>query len=144
MADPTNLSPGQGADLSLVTTNRLDGSETDVSVTITMNNVNTATSGDYQGPENGLFVIVPINYKVTSGSIDYNPYNFQLQAPDGSVYQANSGNSYDANADPELESGNLSEGQQVTGNIVFDAPASAAHGKILYKPSNEAFATWNY
>jgi hypothetical protein len=139
------LTVGQPANLDITTTNRLDGSTADSSVTITVDPVNTPTvSADGFGdtPQNGLFIVTKVHFQVTSGSLDYNLFNFQLQLPDGTVYQPGNGNALSAGIDPTLDSGNLTAGQQVAGFIVFDA--NAPHGTINYKPSDSIIASWNY
>jgi hypothetical protein len=140
---PVTYTAGQSVAVTLTSTNRLDGTTTDGAATITARSFNTTTYSTFGvAPQNGLYVIVSVNYKATSGSIDYNPYNWELQLPDGTTYKPFTGNSYAAAADPHLDSGALSQGQQTTGNLVFDA--NAPHGQLLYKPGTNIVATWNF
>jgi hypothetical protein len=143
---PSNVfTVGQAAALDITTTNRLDGSTTDSSVTITVDPVSTpnvSADGFGDTPQNGLFIVTKVHLQVTSGSLDYNLFDFQLQLPDGTVYQPGNGNAAEAGIDPTLDSANLTTGQQVAGYIVFDA--NAPHGTINYKPSQDIIASWNY
>jgi hypothetical protein len=140
---PLTYLAGQSVDITLTSTNRLDGSTTDGAATLTVRSFNLTTYSSFgEAPQNGLYVIVSVNYKATSGSVDYNPFNWELQLADGTTYQPFNGNSYAAAADPHLDSGTLSQGQQTTGNLVFDA--NAPHGELLYKPGADIVATWKY
>lgn len=143
---PTDVfAVAQPANLELTTTNRLDGSTTDSNVAITVQSVSTpSVSVDGLGdtPQNGLFIVVSVHFQVTSGSLDYNPFNFQLQLADGTVFQPDNGNAVEAGVNPMLDDGSLTTGQQVAGYIVFDA--NAPHGTINYKPGDDIFASWKY
>ena len=144
-ASPTTFKIGDPVALNLTSTNRLDGSTTDAALTVTVDSVRTSTvSADQygEGPQNGLFVIASVHFQMTNGNLSYNPFDFELQLPDGTVYQYGDGNAIYAGINPTLSSGDLTTGQQVRGYIVFDA--NAPHGQILYKPSQDIFATWTY
>jgi hypothetical protein len=68
-----------------------------------------------------------ITYKnLNSSTLDYNPLDWRLQSPEGSVF--------DMNLDGSLNSGTLIKDGSVTGTVCFDNPGQSGTYVGIYKP----------
>jgi hypothetical protein len=88
-------------------------------------------------------VSILIRFKVTTGSMDYNDFDYQWQNAAGQVFDASNGNATDSgyDSDKTLNSGTLRAGQEAVGYVWFDvAPGT---GYINYVPGAQAaLAGW--
>ncbi len=93
----------------------------------------------------GTFERVAVGLQLKSGTVTYDPRDFEVQAADGTVYRASDGHS-DADAFAQLTKSTLAPGPGISGNIVIDnttGPA-AEHGLLLYEPGHTVLADWRY
>jgi hypothetical protein len=68
-----------------------------------------------------------VTYKnLNSSTLDYNPFDWKLQSPAGSVV--------DSNFDGSLNSGTLIENGSITGTVCFDNPGQSGTYVGIYKP----------
>lgn len=101
--------------------------------TITVNDAYTTNGDEYDSAKSGYeYVVVNVTIR-NSGedTIDYNPYDFQVQDSNGKI------------TDPaitfmelgdELDYGSLASGGQVTGSVVFEEPINDDGLILLYQP----------
>ena len=73
-------------------------------------------------PTSGSYLRVEIELTCTSGSVDYDPYNFQVFDQTGRLFET----AIDGAGDAMLETGTLYAGERVRGTIAFDMPHSEA------------------
>lgn len=108
---------------------------------LTFNSVKRAASfgTDYskQTAKNGAYVAVDVTYTVTSGTVDYDSYDWHVKDADGREY--NSTSVYDSGMSL-LKHGTLAAGDKVRGVIVFDAPKGAL--KLTYTIAGDLGASW--
>jgi hypothetical protein len=136
---------GKAGDTFTATAN--DGSGADFTVTkITTSTVDRGTispndSSFWDHPTNGLYLIVRLTVKGTSGSFDINPAEFVVIGPDGQTYDDQT---YSETWGQSLPSTNVHQGQTRRGVIVFDVRAK--HGQVAYTPNfdGDPIAIWSY
>lgn len=112
---------------------------------VTVLKVTTAKKGKgefAEKPANGQFVIVDVQIKVTGGQFPVNPLYVGYQAADAKVYEAADGNAFAAGYEPELQSGDVPEGQTSRGLVVFDTPAGAGKQIQLTDELGSPIAFW--
>lgn len=101
----------------------------------------TAGTGDYSDPpKNGNYVLIDVSYACTSGTWNYNPFDWKVRDTDGRTYDTSAGYSsgYD---DQALNSGTVAKGAKARGTLVVDAPKGAL--TLEYSGGfNSAPATW--
>lgn len=146
-ADPTDSTDSTGPDAPIVgkVGTPLALSWKDYSKTgkgsLTINSVKRAASfgTDYskQTAKNGAYVAVDVTYTVTSGTVDYDSYDWHVKDADGREY--NSTSVYDSGMSL-LKYGTLAAGDKVRGVIVFDAPKGAL--KLTYTIAGDLGASW--
>ncbi|HEX5906841.1 MAG TPA: DUF4352 domain-containing protein [Propionibacteriaceae bacterium] len=73
-------------------------------------------------PTSGSYLRVEIELTCTSGSVDYDPYNFQVFDQTGRLFET----AIEGAGDAMLETGTLYAGERVRGTIAFDMPHSEA------------------
>jgi hypothetical protein len=106
--------------------------------------VGNPTSNDGSAAVHGTFVRVGTGFHLDSGAVVYDPRDFELQAPDGTIYRASDGHSK-ADAPAQFTKSALAPGPGISGNIVIDASEVAGeHGVLLYKPGSRVIAAWRY
>jgi hypothetical protein len=79
-------------------------------------------TGDYSDPpKNGNYVLIDMSYLCTSGTWDYNPYDWNVRYASGRTYDSSGAYSsgYD---DQALHSATLGKGAKARGTLIFDAP----------------------
>jgi hypothetical protein len=96
-----------------------------------------APPDEYSHPDKGEFVVVDVTFAVTSGQMDYNPYDFSLQTVDDRVWEPAVGT-----FDPAFSSGTANVGQKIRGYITFDIPKIAVTQLQLNGGSNGVIAVW--
>lgn len=82
-------------------------------------------AGDYSdGPKNGNYVLIDVSYLCTTGTWDYNPFDWKLRDGAGRTYDTSGAYSsgYD---DAALNSGTIGKSAKARGTLIFDAPATA-------------------
>jgi hypothetical protein len=93
-------------------------------VTVLSVTLKKAGKGEFADkPANGQFAVVDVQIKVTSGKFPINPFYLQYQTADSKTYDISAGNASGAGFDPELQSGDVPQGQSTRGVVVFDVPA---------------------
>jgi hypothetical protein len=75
-----------------------------------------------------------------TGTFDVNPFDFYVRGPDGSHYDP--GNT--AGFVPSLDVVTLNPGETASGKVVFDIPATLAHGQLVYAPGDRAIVDWSF
>lgn len=134
-SSPTGLKVG-GAGLT--------ATEDDGAGTITVLSVQrkTAGSGEYSDPpKNGNYLLIDVSYLCTTGTFEYNPFDWKIRDKDGRTFDSSGAFSsgYD---DGALNSGTIAKGAKARGLLVFDAPKGAL--TLEYGDGyNEAPASWN-
>lgn len=90
-------------------------------------------------PKYGNFVIFDILYTGTSGTFNYNPFDWTVRDADGRAYEMTPAFGFDG---PELHSGTLSKGSNARGFVIFDAPKGLL--TLEYAPGfGSAPAVWS-
>jgi hypothetical protein len=79
-------------------------------------------TGGQVPPTSGSYLRVEVELTCTSGSVDYDPYNFQVFDQTGRLFES----AIEGAGDSMLESGTLHAGERVRGTIAFDMPRSEA------------------
>lgn len=106
--------------------------------TVTVNGVTRSSAPDVFGqpPKHGAFLIVDLTLAVSRGSATANPFGFSAQDAQSFTYQAAAGV-----AQQDIDSSNLSAGQQVRGQIAFDVPPGPV--TVSWRtPLGTTVATW--
>jgi FlaG/FlaF family flagellin (archaellin) len=73
-------------------------------------------------PTSGSYLRVEVELTCDSGSVDYDPYNFQVFDQTGKLFET----AIEGVGDSMLETGTLHAGERVRGTIAFDMPRSEA------------------
>jgi Domain of unknown function (DUF4352) len=73
-------------------------------------------------PTSGSYLRVEVELICDSGSVDYDPYNFQVFDETGRLFET----AIEGAGDPMLETGTLHPGERIRGTIAFDMPHSEA------------------
>ena len=73
-------------------------------------------------PASGSYLRVEVELTCTAGSVDYDPYNFQVFDQTGRLFET----AIEGAGDAMLETGILRPGERVRGTIAFDMPQSEA------------------
>ena len=73
-------------------------------------------------PTSGSYLRVEVELTCTAGSVDYDPYNFQVFDQTGRLFET----AIEGAGDSMLETGTLQAGERVRGTIAFDMPHSEA------------------
>ena len=73
-------------------------------------------------PASGSYLRVEVELTCTAGSVDFDPYNFQVFDQSGKLYET----AIEGAGDSMLETGTLRPGDRVRGTIAFDMPHSEA------------------
>jgi hypothetical protein len=73
-------------------------------------------------PTSGSYLRVEVELICDSGSVDYDPYNFQVFDETGRLFET----AIEGAGDSMLETGTLHPGQRIRGTIAFDMPHSEA------------------
>lgn len=73
-------------------------------------------------PTSGSYLRVEVELTCTAGSVDYDPYNFQVFDQTGRLFET----AIEGAGDAMLETGTLRAGERVRGTIAFDMPHSEA------------------
>lgn len=128
IGDTGTVSEG-GADIGAITVTKVDQA------------AQPATNfGDL--PKNGRFWIVTIKARaIGTSTFDINPFDFYIRDSDGTRFEYGDGNAIGAIEGKELDATTLNPGEQATGRIVFDAPASGAL-ELVYAPGLRALGSW--
>ncbi|WP_412541791.1 DUF4352 domain-containing protein [Longispora sp. K20-0274] len=118
--------PDQIATVSVASPLTLDstllGDRTQIVVTVRATKTRTTGSNGYDDPR-GEYLVADVLIECTSGTYHANPFNFGIVARDGTK-----GTPTPSMFAPALEAVDLTAGQQVSGNVVFDVPKGAAKG----------------
>ena len=98
-------------------------------------------TGDYgEPPKNGNYVLIDVSYTCTTGTWQYNPFDWKLRDGSGRTYDS-SGASSSGYDDAALQSGTVSKSAKARGILIFDAPKTAL--TLEYAPGfGGAPATW--
>lgn len=95
------------------------------SITVASSQRKTAGTGDYsERPKNGNYVIIDVSYTCTSGTWDYNPFDWAVRDADGRTYDI-AGATSSGYEDGALQSGTVAKGAKARGTLVVDAPKGA-------------------
>src|SRR4030095_15084024 len=73
-------------------------------------------------PTSGSYLRVEVELTCTGGSLDYDPYNFQVFDQTGKLFET----AIEGAGDSMLDTGTLRPGERVRGTIAFDMPRSEA------------------
>ena len=73
-------------------------------------------------PTSGSYLRVEVELICDSGSVDYDPYNFQVFDQTGQLFET----AVEGAGDAMLETGTLHAGERVRGTVAFDMPRSEA------------------
>jgi hypothetical protein len=73
-------------------------------------------------PTSGSYLRVEVELICDTGSVDYDPYNFQVFDQTGRLFET----AIEGAGDSMLESGTLHSGDRIRGTIAFDMPRSEA------------------
>jgi Domain of unknown function (DUF4352) len=73
-------------------------------------------------PTSGSYLRVDVELICDAGSVDYDPYNFQVFDQTGRLFET----AMEGAGDAMLETGTLHSGERVRGTIAFDMPRSEA------------------
>jgi hypothetical protein len=73
-------------------------------------------------PTSGSYLRVEVELTCDSGSVDYDPYNFQVFDQTGKLFET----AIEGAGDSMLETGTLHAGERVRGTVAFDMPRSEA------------------
>jgi hypothetical protein len=73
-------------------------------------------------PTSGSYLRVEVELTCTAGSVDYDPYNFQVFDQTGRLFET----ALEGAGDAMLDTGTLHAGERVRGTIAFDMPHSEA------------------
>ena len=73
-------------------------------------------------PTSGSYLRVEVELICDSGSVDYDPYNFQVFDETGRLFET----AIEGAGDSMLETGTLHPGERIRGTIAFDMPHSEA------------------
>jgi hypothetical protein len=73
-------------------------------------------------PTSGSYLRVEVELTCTAGSVDYDPYNFQVFDQTGKLFET----AIEGAGAAMLETGTLRPGERVRGTIAFDMPQSEA------------------
>jgi hypothetical protein len=73
-------------------------------------------------PTSGSYLRVEVELTCTAGSVDYDPYNFQVFDQTGRLFET----AIEGAGDSMLDTGTLYAGERVRGTIAFDMPRSEA------------------
>jgi Domain of unknown function (DUF4352) len=73
-------------------------------------------------PTSGSYLRVDVELICDSGSVDYDPYNFQVFDQTGQLFET----AIEGAGDSMLETGTLHAGERVRGTVAFDMPRSEA------------------
>jgi len=73
-------------------------------------------------PTSGSYLRVEVELTCTAGSVDYDPYNFQVFDQTGRLFET----AIEGAGDSMLDTGTLYTGERVRGTIAFDMPHSEA------------------
>jgi FlaG/FlaF family flagellin (archaellin) len=73
-------------------------------------------------PTSGSYLRVEVELTCTGGSVDYDPYNFQVFDQTGRLFET----AIEGAGDSMLDTGTLRPGERVRGTIAFDMPHSEA------------------
>jgi FlaG/FlaF family flagellin (archaellin) len=73
-------------------------------------------------PTSGSYLRVEVELTCTAGSVDYDPYNFQVFDQTGRLFET----AMEGAGDAMLDTGTLHAGERVRGTIAFDMPHSEA------------------
>lgn len=79
-------------------------------------------SGGTLSPTTGNYLRIQVELVCTSGTVDYDPYNFQAFDQGGRLFEL----SVEGAGDPLLEIGTLQAGERVSGTLAFDMPRGDA------------------
>jgi FtsP/CotA-like multicopper oxidase with cupredoxin domain len=131
-----NLHSGDTA--SLTSTND-DGTTSDFTATVVIH-PNAKPAGEFTIPtEKGQYVVADVTIKVTSGSYNYNPFDFQEQSGNGQIWQP----TFATGFDPMLNAGTAAAGQTARGNVVFDVPRGPIQVQLTGGLGQATAAAWN-
>jgi hypothetical protein len=100
----------------------------------------TKSLGSYgDAPQNGTYVLVDVEYVVTSGTFDYNPFDWNVRDSEGHTFDGAAGSmsGYEGNT---LRSGTIAKGSKARGIVVFDAPKGPL--SLEYSQGFGAPASW--
>jgi hypothetical protein len=84
-------------------------------------------------PTSGSYLRVEVELTCTGGSVDYDPYNFQVFDQTGRLFET----AIEGAGDSMLDTGTLRPGERVRGTIAFDMP----HGEATLLMSDDANQT---
>ena len=73
-------------------------------------------------PSSGSYLRIDVELICVSGSVDYDPYNFQVFDETGRLFET----AIEGAGDSMLETGTLHPGERIRGTIAFDMPHSEA------------------
>lgn len=107
---PKDLAWGTGYDMT---------SANDGAATMTVDGAQVLGPGEYDFTTNGQYIAFQVHYVGTTGSFEYNEFEFDLRGPDGTTYQPTIDTD---SAHPALNSGSVYVGSHANGWIFFDAP----------------------
>lgn len=131
-------------DLALGSTITVSGTSGDAPYEMTVNvgKAKTSTSAlvDFGEKPTGSYVGFPITYECTSGSCDYNPFDWTIRSEDGEEFDP----SFVDTFDPTLDSGTLREGRKAKGYITYDLPAGEYFIEYTVSLWDDESASWVY
>lgn len=144
---PTTAAPPPATQVTVQPANGPIGStasDGDLAVTVSNMRIVTAASGAPQGipaPEHGQYVAVTTHIANTGTAQEMTgPGVFYLQTADGQRWDSVIA---DVAFDPQLQpAAAVAGGDQVTGTVVWDVPAT--HGKIVYQPHYAPVYSWTF
>jgi hypothetical protein len=73
-------------------------------------------------PTSGSYLRVEVELTCTAGSVDYDPYNFQVFDQTGKLFET----AIEGAGAAMLDTGTLHPGERISGTIAFDMPQSEA------------------
>lgn len=99
------------------------------------------SDGD-EGPANGQFAVITIQFKGIKGSFDLSPLNVQYLATNGSSYDMSAGCAAVSGFDPQLPSGPVAAGASTSGVVVVDTPVGTPKQIKLTDDLGTVLGTW--
>lgn len=104
-------------------------------VAATLVSVKTLTADEYNKPKPGNEFIVVYIKMVNNSSIEqsYNPFDFHVKSGSGNITDETFTSTYTGNN--QLQSGKLSTGGTVEGDIIFQAPKGDHKAELTWQPS---------
>jgi hypothetical protein len=100
---------------------RIEFTTSDGSGQLVLLNHSWLTTGQVP-PTSGNYLRVEVELTCISGSVDYDPYNFQVFDQTGRLFET----AMEGAGDAMLETGTLRPGDRISGTIAFDMPHSEA------------------